>query len=94
MVLYRLKQTINSVSGSLVLLVLRTSPDIVTNFLINAWPPKVPADEIRSPGDSHIAYDLAIVLRLEDHTLEVSIVGDLKGIDIVKKPVLDRVVLC
>ena len=93
MVFYRLKQTINSVSGSFVLLVLRTSPDIIADFLINAWPPKVPTDKIRSPSDSYIAYDLAIVLQLEDRTLKVSIVGDLKGIDIVKKPVLDRIVL-
>ena len=33
------------------------------------------------------------MLRLEDRTLEVSVVGDLKGIDMVKKPVLDCVVL-
>ena len=33
------------------------------------------------------------MLRLEDYTLEVSVVGDLKGIDVVKKPVLDRIVL-
>ena len=93
MVLQGLKKTVNSVSGSLVLLALRTSPDIVTNFLINAWPPKVPADEIRSPGDSHMACDLAVVLRLEDRTLEVSVVGDLQGIDVIEKPVLDCVVL-
>ena len=80
-------------SGSLVLLVFRTSPDIVTNFLINAWPPKVLTDKIRSLGDSYIAYDLTIVLRLEDRTLEVSVVGDLKGMDIIEKPVLDCIVL-
>ena len=33
------------------------------------------------------------MLRLEDRTLEVSVVGDLKGIDIIKKPVLDCIVL-
>ena len=88
-----MKQTVNSVSGSLVLLVLKTSPDIVTNFLINAWLPKVPADEIQSPGNSYMACDLAVVLRLEDHTLKVSVVGDLKGMDMIEKPVLDRIVL-
>ena len=40
-----------------------------------------------------MAYDLAIVFRLEDRMLEVSIVGDPKGMDIIKKPVLDRIVL-
>ena len=92
MVFYRLKQTINSVSGSLILLILRISPDIVTNFLINAWPPKVPTDEIRSPSDSYIAYDLVVMLRLEDRTFKVSVIGDPKGIDVIKKPVLDCIV--
>ena len=93
MVFQGLKKTVNSVSGSLILLVFRTSPDIVTNFLINTWLPKVPINEIRSPSNSYIAYDLIVMLRLEDRTLEVSVVGDPKGIDMVKKPVLDCIVL-